>query len=244
MGRLNGRTAWITGGGTGIGAATAEALAEAGADIVVSGIEQAPLNAVVASITEKGGTARAIQLDTTDADQVLQAADEIGKVDIMMASAGINVPKRALASVSLEDWDKVVKVNLNGVYYAVRAVLPGMRERGDGLLILMSSWAGRYAISMTASAYNASKRAVIALSETINAEEGGNGIRSTVVMPGEVATTILKTRADPPDEEQLARMLKPEDLAKTLRFVAELPAHACVNELMISPTWNRFYRGW
>jgi len=122
-------------------------------------------------------------------------------------------------------------------------VLPGMRAKGGGTLILISSWAGRYATRLTGAAYNASKRAVIALNESINDEEGGNGIRSTVIMPGEVATDILKTRPSPPSQAEMDRMLSAEDLGDTIRFVAEMPARACLNEILISPTWNRFYQG-
>ena len=118
-----------------------------------------------------------------------------------------------------------------------------MRARGDGCLILVSSWAGRYATRMTGAAYNATKRAVLALSETINEEEGGHGIRSCVIMPGEVATDILKSRPVPPSQADMDRMLQAEDLARTVRFVAESPAHVCLNEILISPTWNRFYQG-
>ena len=110
-------------------------------------------------------------------------------------------------------------------------------------LVLVSSWAGRYATRLTGAAYNATKHAVVALSESINDEEGANGIRSTVIMPGEVATDILKSRPVPPSEAQMARMLQAEDLGATIRFVAEMPPRACINEILISPTWNRFYQG-
>ena len=243
MGKLNGRTAWITGGGTGIGAASALALAEAGAEVIVSGRRAEPLDEVVAEIAAKGGKARAHVLDVADAAAVRKAAEEIGAVDILLASAGLNVPTRAMDKLSDEDWDHVVNVNLNGVFYPARAVLPGMRAQGGGQLILISSWAGRYATRLTGAAYNATKRAVIALNESINDEEGAHGIRSTVIMPGEVATPIMKSRPKPPSEEEMARMLQAEDLAETVRFVAEMPARACVNEVLISPTWNRFYQG-
>ena len=243
MGTLSGKTAWITGGGTGIGAASALALAEAGAKVIVSGRRAAPLTTVVEEIEAAGGTASALALDVADAAEVRDAAAEIGPVDILLASAGLNVPTRAMNTVSDEDWDYVVNVNLNGVFYPSRAVLPGMRAKGGGQLILISSWAGRYATRLTGAAYNATKRAVIALNESINDEEGAHGIRSTVIMPGEVATPILQSRPKPPSEAEQARMLQSEDLAATVRFVAEMPERACVNEVLISPTWNRFYQG-
>lgn len=243
MGQLSGKRIWITGGGTGIGAAAARMLAASGAHVTVSGRRPEPLDAVVRAIAAEGGQADAIPLDAADADAIARAADEIGPVDILVASAGINIPDRSLADMTTEGWDKVVSVNLDGLFYAARAVLPGMRANGGGTVILVSSWAGRYATRLTGAAYNATKRAVIALNETINDEEGGNGIRSTVIMPGEVATDILKSRPNPPPERELARMLQADDLAATIRFVAEMPPHVCLNEILISPTWNRFYQG-
>ena len=243
MNTLQGKTAWITGGGTGIGAAAATALAAAGAEVVVSGRRQAPLDAIVAEIEAAGGKARALALDTSDAAAVRAAVEEIGTVDILVASAGLNVPTRGMDRISDDNWDHVVNVNLNGVFYAARAVLPGMRAQGDGLLILISSWAGRYATRLTGAAYNATKRGVIALSESINDEEGAHGIRSTVIMPGEVATPILQSRPSPPSQAEQDRMLQAEDLGATIRFVAEMPPRACINEVLIAPTWNRFYQG-
>ena len=243
MSTLQGKTAWITGGGSGIGAAAATALAAAGAEVVVSGRRQAPLDAIVAEIEAAGGKARALALDTSDAAAVRAAVEEIGTVDILVASAGLNVPTRAMDRISDDNWDHVVNVNLNGVFYAARAVLPGMRAQGDGLLILISSWAGRYATRLTGAAYNATKRGVIALSESINDEEGAHGIRSTVIMPGEVATPILQSRPSPPSQAEQDRMLQAEDLGATIRFVAEMPPRACINEVLIAPTWNRFYQG-
>ncbi|WP_137700893.1 SDR family oxidoreductase [Marimonas lutisalis] len=243
MAKLTGKRVWITGGGTGIGEASALALAQSGAEVFVSGRRMEPLQAVVDKITAQGGTAHALPLDVTDADAVQAAADEIGQVDILVASAGLNIPTRALDTVSAKDWEFVVDVNLNGVFYPCHALLPGMRERGDGQLILISSWAGRYGSRMTGAAYNTTKRALIALNESINDESGAFGIRSTVIMPGEVVTPILDKRPKPVSDDQKARMLQAEDLGETVRFVAEMPPRACINEVLISPTWNRFYQG-
>jgi NADP-dependent 3-hydroxy acid dehydrogenase YdfG len=118
-----------------------------------------------------------------------------------------------------------------------------MRSRKDGLIINISSWAGRYASVLTGPAYNATKRAVIAVTESINMEECTNGIRATSILPGEVATPILEKRPVPPSPEERARMAQPEDFGAAILFVASLPARTCVNELIISPTWNRFYLG-
>ena len=94
---------------------------------------------------------------------------------------------------------------------------------------------------MTGPAYNGSKHAVTAMTETINMEEGVNGIRACAICPAEVATPILDRRPVPPSAEQRAKMLQPQDLGDVIRYVAELPPHACINQLIISPTWNRIY---
>ncbi|MGV6850446.1 MAG: SDR family oxidoreductase [Marinibacterium sp.] len=238
-----GKTAWVTGGGTGIGAAGARALAQAGAQVVLSGRRAEPVERVARKIRDTGGSARALPVDVTDAAAMTAVAAEIGPVDILVAAAGLNKPDRALQDLTPADWHTVIRTNLDGVFHAVHAVLPGMRAAGDGQIILISSWAGRYVTRLTGAAYTASKHGVATLGETINLEEGPNGIRATVILPAEVATEILNARPIPPSPEQRDRMLQPGDLGETIRFVAEMPARACVNEILISPTWNRFYSG-
>ena len=161
------------------------------------------------------------------------------------SSSGTNIsgPKRNFKSMSVEGWDDVVNINLNGLFYCCHAVIPGMRARKDGLIINISSWAGRYASVLTGPAYNATKRAVIAITESINMEECMHGIRATSILPGEVATPIMEKRPVPPSKEERARMAQPEDFGKAILFVAAMPARSCVNELVIAPTWNRFYVG-
>ena len=121
--------------------------------------------------------------------------------------------------------------------------LPAMRAQKDGLIINISSRAGRYPSTLTGAAYNATKRAVIALSESINAEECKNGIRATSVMPGEVATPVLEKRPVPPPKAERERMLQAEDLGQTILYLASLPPRAYVEEIVISPSWNHFYLG-
>lgn len=247
MGQLDGKVAWITGAGSGIGEASALALSESGAKVVLSGRRATELDRVAAAVRAKGGVAEIAPLDVSDSEACAELAQEIekkhGSIDILVGSAGINVPNRQLDSLTIESWKDVVDVNMNGLMACILGVLPGMRARGDGLLILISSWAGRHASLLTGSAYNATKHAVVALSHSINLEEGRNGVRSCVIMPGEVATPIMKRRPVPPSDEEMARMLQAEDLGRTIRFVAEAPPHCCVNEILISPTWNRILYG-
>jgi NADP-dependent 3-hydroxy acid dehydrogenase YdfG len=244
---LEGKVAWVTGAGTGIGLAGAQALAEAGATVVMSGRRGDVLEHEVGEIRKTGGKAEAEPLDVRDQEQVARVATALlrkhGRVDILVNSAGLNVANRYWHNQTMEGWDEVVGVNLDGSFYTTYAVLPAMRTQRDGLVINVSSWAGVYHTKLTGAAYNASKSAVIAMTETINMEECVNGIRACAICPAEVATPIMDRRPVPPSAEDRARMLQPQDLGHTIRFVAELPSHACINQIIISPTWNRMYVG-
>ena len=237
------RVAWVTGGGSGIGEAGAEALAADGWIVVVSGRRKEALDAVVARIARDGGAAEAIALDVSVAADVQNAADEIlerhGRIDLLVNSAGINVPKRSWNDLELEGWDKLVEVNLNGVLYCMRAALPAMRRQQDGCIINVSSWAGRHVSKMPGPAYTTTKHAVLALTHSFNMDECANGLRACCLMPGEVATPILKLRPVVPSEEAQARMLQSEDLGRTIAFIASMPPRVCINEVLISPTYNR-----
>jgi NADP-dependent 3-hydroxy acid dehydrogenase YdfG len=247
MTALSGKIAWVTGAGGGIGEASAKALAQSGAHVVLSGRRLVEIERVVAEIIAVGGKAEAAQLDVVDAEATQAIADDLitrhGGIDIFMANAGINVPNRAVGVITAVDFARVVDINLNGVMNGILAVLPQMRDRGAGTLILTSSWAGRHPSKLTGPAYSASKHAVVALSHSINQDEGVNGIRCTALMPGEVATPIMQSRPKPPSEEDQARMLQADDLGSMVRYIAEAPPHVCINEVLISPTWNRSFTG-
>jgi NADP-dependent 3-hydroxy acid dehydrogenase YdfG len=244
---LDGQVAWVTGAGSGIGRAGALELAAAGARLALSGRRAEQLEEVAGEIAAGGGKAEVVPLDVADRAAVEAAAAAIlarhGRVDILVNSAGINVPNRFWKTLTPESFDRVVAVNLNGALYCTHAVLPAMRARRSGLVINVSSWAGRFESYLTGPAYNASKHAMVAMTLSLNDEECVNGIRGCVICPGEVATPILRHRPKPPTAEEIARMLQPQDLGRTIRFVAEMPAHVCVNEIVMSPTWNRFFIG-
>jgi NADP-dependent 3-hydroxy acid dehydrogenase YdfG len=237
------RVAWVTGGGSGIGEAGAEALAADGFIVVISGRRREALDAVVAKIASSGGHAEAIELDVSKAADVTNAAQQIltrhGRIDLLVNSAGINVPKRRWADLEIEGWDRLVEINLNGVLYCMRAVLPAMRAQKDGIIINVASWAGRHVSKMTGPGYTATKHAVLALTHSFNMDECVNGLRACCLSPGEVATPILKLRPVVPSEQEQARMLQAEDLGRTIAFIASMPARVCINEILISPTWNR-----
>ncbi|MCF8112192.1 MAG: SDR family oxidoreductase [Desulfobacteraceae bacterium] len=247
MGKLDGKTAWITGAGTGIGLAGAQALAEAGATVVMSGRRAEVLEKEAAAIKKSGGRAETLSLDVSDANAVQQAAEAIaerhGRIDILVNSAGTNTRNRFWDDQSFEGWDRVIRINLDGTFYCTKAVLGFMKEQKDGLVINISSWAGIYNSSVVGPAYNGSKHAVVSITETLNLEECKNGIRACVICPGEVDTPIMEQRPVPPPPEIREKMLKDEDLGRTIRWVAEQPPHMCVNQIIVSPVLNRFYIG-
>ncbi len=247
MGAVRGKVAWLTGAGSGIGQAGALELAQAGATVVISGRRAEALEETRRLVVAAGGEVEKLPLDVSDRAQVAHAAkallDRHGRCDILVNSAGLNVPRRLYKDLAPEDWDRVIGINLNGALYCTTAVLPAMRARRDGLVINISSWLGRWVGYLGGPAYGASKHAMATLTHHLNLEEGMNGIRGCVIYPGEVATPILKSRPVPPAQADIDRMLKPEDLGRAIRFVAEQPPHVCLNEIVITPTWNRMYLG-
>ncbi len=245
MTNITGKVAWVLGGGSGIGEGAALALAAAGARVVVSGRRESELAAVVEKASSAGAEVVAVPVDVSDAASVTTAhariVAEIGEVGILVYSAGTNVTNRYWNDTTPEDFARVLDVNLTGAMRATHAVLPGMRSLADGLVILVSSWAGwRFAPGVGAG-YSTSKTALGALAETINSQERLGGIRATHLCPGEVRTEILKTRPIVPTEEQQALMLTPEDLGDAVAYIAGLPARVCINELVITPTTNTSY---
>ena len=145
--------------------------------------------------------------------------------------------------VGHDDWESIFRINVDGLYYCTQAVLPAMRERREGLIVNISSWAGARVSYLTGPAYTAAKHAVNALTENLNMEEGINGIRACAICPGEVSTDIMDKRPVPVPAEERARMVQPEDMGETIHFVVGMPAHVCLNQIIISPTWNRMYVG-
>jgi len=238
MGSLQDKVAIITGAGTGIGRGIAEAFLQEGAKVALVGRRLGKLEEVAAGLSE--GRTLCCSCDVSDRAAVKAMAEQVvtalGPPDILVNNAGTNTNPRAVGEVSLEDWDRTIDINLHGVFSCVRAVLPGMRERKDGLIINVSSIAGKRASKLAGAAYCASKHGVVALTHSINDEESGNGIRSTAICPGEVETPILDLRVEPVSAEHRARILKPEDIAAAALFVAKLPPRACVPELLIKPT--------
>ena len=245
MGKLDGKTIWITGAGSGIGEATAHAMAKEGAAVVLTGRRKEPLDTVAHAITEAGGKALVEPGDVMDKAMAPAVVERIikatGRLDILVNNAGTNVTARSFAVLTPDNLDTVLQANLNGAYYCVLAVLPQMRAQQDGVLIHTASWAGKYVTPLSGTAYTASKHAVVAMSHSLNMEEFKNGIRSSVICPHEISTPILNTRPVKVTDEERARMLQAEDMANLYVYIATQPKHVCINEVTIAPTWNRAY---
>ncbi|TBN18464.1 SDR family oxidoreductase [Agrobacterium cavarae] len=245
MSHLSNKIVWVTGAGSGIGEASAIALAEAGAVVVLTGRRMHALEAVAERIAVAGGRSVIMQGDLTDASQVQAIADSIvqqfGKLDILVNNAGINIRDRSSADLKPAGVDILLATNLAAAFYCVTSVLPIFRAEGGGLMIHTASWLGRHSHKLAGAGYSATKHAVVAMSHAINMEEFSNNIRSCVLCPGEVATPVLENRPVPVPQSERDRMLQPQDLADMVLMVASLPSRICVNEIVLSPTWNRMF---
>ncbi|MGH7121680.1 MAG: SDR family oxidoreductase [Acetobacteraceae bacterium] len=245
MAQLKGRVAWVTGAGSGIGEAAARALADVGARIVLTGRREAPLTQLARRIGAAGGEAHVRPADLTDAPSVAGIGrfidDTFGRLDILVNNAGANIIEREWHRLAPQAIAEVIRANLESAFYCVTVALPLMRRQKDGVLIHTASMAGRFVAPVSGAAYTAAKHGVVAMSHSINMEECMNGIRSTAICPGEVATPLLDQRPAPPSAGDRAHMLKPEDCADLIRYIACLPPHVCINEVLITPTWNRGY---
>ncbi len=240
MARLAGKSAWVTGAGSGIGRAIAIAFAKEGAKVALTGRRTAPLEETAKMI---GDGAVIVPADLTDDKQVAAALAKvestIGGPDILVNNAGVNLPKRYLHQLTPEAIHTLVDGNLTAPFLTSVAVLPGMRQRGGGMLIQIASMAGKGISFLSGPGYIAAKHGFVALSQAINQENGIHNIRSCCICPGEVATDILKNRPEPVPAEEIERLLQPEDLAAMAVFVATMPARVNITEMLVTPTYMR-----
>lgn len=245
MPKLSGKVAWVTGAGSGIGEAAALALADEGATVVLTGRRRDPLEDVAARVRDAGGEADVQPADLMVAQQVQQVGEYIrqtfGRLDILVNNAGLNITDRHWDKLTPAGIDELVQGNLSSALYCVTVALPFMRAQKDGLLIHTASMAGRFIGGFSGPIYTAAKHGVVAMSHTINMEECIHGIRSTVFLPGEVATPILDKRPNPVNQEERERMVQPEDCGRLIRYIACLPPHVVMSEVMLAPTHNRSY---
>lgn len=239
--------ALVTGGGSGIGLGVAAALAREGCRVVIAGRDEDKLErAAAAAIQTAGGSGAVLArpCDVTDREAVGRLVawteSEVGPLAIVVNSAGINVARRAMAALEPADFDRLVAVNLTGLFNVFHAVLPGMRARRDGLVVSIASIAGKRALPLAGPGYCASKFGAAGLAGTVGLEERAHGIRVSSIHPGEVDTPILEQRPEPVSAERRATMVHPDDIAACVVMLAKLPRHVVVPELVITPTYQAY----
>lgn len=231
------KTVWITGAGSGIGAAMAAAFAGAGCRLVLTGRREKALEEIASRLDAPEGNIRIRPADIRDragiAGIAAGIAEETG-LDILCNNAGLNSPRRKWAEIDWESWDELIEVNIGGAMNVIAAALPHMRRQGRGLILNTASWAGRFHSPGAGVPYGASKHALVSLSASINAEENANGIRSTALCPAGVATPLM-TRRPGYDPAAADDLIQPDDLAETALYVARMNPGVAVNEIVLSP---------
>jgi NADP-dependent 3-hydroxy acid dehydrogenase YdfG len=239
MPSLQNKVVLVTGGGSGIGLATVRLLMENGAKVAAAGRDH---NKLAANTKEFAKPDRLFlqAADVADPAQVQQLVQKVikqfGRIDILVNCAGTNIKNRAFRELTPESWQQLIRTNLDGAFYCIHAVLPGMLERRDGFIININSTSGLRAHPLGGVAYAASKFGMTALGIGLGFEEKDAGIRVTNIYPGEVDTPILQFRKEIPSAEHRSRILKPEDVAGAVLFVASQPTHVSIPELTIKPT--------
>ena len=245
MRKLDGKIALVTGGGTGIGRATALLFAREGATVIVSGRRLEPLEAVVAEIEADGGSAWAFSADMEDPGGVDGLATAVLErhptVDVLVHNAGHSSRVRSTRYISQAEWDSVMAVNATGPAMLTKALLPAMLDHGGATVIMVSSMAAIRPGVMAGTAYGAAKAASRNYIMGLGAELRQLGIRATSVLPGEVDTPILDNRPRPPSEEERAGMMMAEDIAEAILAAAALPERTVIEEMTLMPTKLRDY---
>ena len=233
------QTAFITGAGSGVGQATALKFAALGWRVALVGRRAEALDETAKLTGERANQFLICPCDIGDADAVAaleqRVLAEFAHVELLVNAAGTNAPKRALEVLSLADYHGMMNANLNGAYYCVQAFLPGMRAAGSGTIVNIVSDAGKQASPKAGPAYVMSKFGLAGLTQAINAEERGRGVRAIAIFPGDIDTPLLDKRPVVPDAAARERMMKAEDIADCAVFCATLPPRVIVEEMIVRP---------
>jgi NADP-dependent 3-hydroxy acid dehydrogenase YdfG len=244
MAKLDSKVVVITGASSGIGEATAEALAEEGATVVVAARREERLSELVERLNGDGGKALAVECDVTDEEQahalIQRAKDEFGQVDILVNNAGVMQLSKIEKGLS-DEWRTMFDVNVMGLLYTTDAAVQVMKEQGSGHLVNVSSVAGRKSGPLRG-AYSGTKFAVNAISEALRQELIEDNIRVTVVEPGAVETELPDHITDEEAREGIQSVyglddiLQAEDIANAIAYCVSQPERVSVNEILIRPT--------
>lgn len=241
MSNIEGKVVAITGASSGIGEATARMLASRGAKVMLGARRTDRLEQIVQDINEANGSAAFQALDVTDRNNVQRFIDaavvRFGRIDVLINNAGV-MPLSKLESLKIEEWDRMIDVNIRGVLHGIAAALPLMQKQRTGQIINMAS-IGAYAVSPTAAVYCATKYAVRAVSEGLRQEVGGD-IRVTLVSPGVTESELAESISDEGARvamDDFRRIAIPaESIARAIAYAVEQPADVDVSELVVRPT--------
>ena len=240
---IEGKVVVITGASSGLGEATARLLSEQGATVVLGARRVERLQSLADELTRTGGKALAVATDVTDRDQVLRLVDEAvrtyGRIDVMINNAGL-MPQAPLERFQIDEWDRMIDVNIKGVLYGIAAALPHMQRQKSGHFVNVSSVAG-HKVGPGFAVYAATKFAVRALSEGLRQEVKPYNIRTTVLSPGAVATELPNSVTDPSAAERIRKFyaevaIPASSFARAVAFAMSQPDDVDVNEIVFRPT--------
>jgi NAD(P)-dependent dehydrogenase (short-subunit alcohol dehydrogenase family) len=235
---LHDQVALVFGASSGIGRATAQALAAAGMRVTVAARRKDALDALAAELESAGHPAHAVAVDVSDRSQVdaavAQTLERFGGLQVAINCAGDNTQRRTMAVLEESEWQRLLSVNLTGAFHTTQAVLPHFRAHGGGLIVQVSSVSGRWP-DVSGAAYQAAKHGVVGLCQATMLEEREHGVRVTALLPGLVDTPLPRRRPIPIEESVFARAMQPQDLAQTCVFLAQLPPRAYIPEIILLP---------
>ena len=244
---IGGKVVVITGASSGLGEAAARHLSGQGASVVLGARRTERIQALAEQLISDGGTALAVMTDVADRAQVQRlvdaAVERFGRVDVMLNNAGL-MPQSPLERLRIDEWDRMIDVNLKGVLYGIAAALPYMMARRAGHIINVSSVAG-HKVRAGGAVYAATKHAVRALSEGLRQEVTPYGIRTTVISPGVVATELPESISEPDVAASTRKMyddiaIPADSFARVVAFAISQPDEVDVNEILFRPTRQEF----
>jgi len=244
---IAGKVVVITGASSGIGESTAHLLAGSGAKVVLGARRTDRIDALVKDITAKGGAALGFQVDVTKRSQVEALVRGTlhahGRIDVIVNDAGI-MPIAPMAALKVEEWDRMIDVNIRGLLFGVAAVLPVMQKQKQGHIINISSVGGFKVWAPGGTVYSATKFAVRAITEGLRMEHKADNIRCTIISPGAVATELPEGSSEEDTRKNLREFYKiavPADsIARAIAYAIEQPAEVDVNEIVIRPIKQDF----
>jgi NADP-dependent 3-hydroxy acid dehydrogenase YdfG len=244
---VEGKVAIITGASSGLGEATAKILSAQGATVVLGARRKDRIQALAKELTAGGGKARAVATDVADRQQVKNlvdaAVEAYGRIDVMINNAGL-MPQALLERLQVDEWERMIDVNLKGVLYGIAAALPIMKQQKSGHFINVSSVAG-HKVGPGFAVYSATKFAVRALTEGLRQEVKPYNIRATVISPGAIATELPNSVTDPEAADRIrkfyaASAIPADSFARTVAFAISQPDEVDINEIVFRPTAQEY----